>query len=250
MVDATRRFTSRVENYKLYRPGYPAALVEFLRRNCELSPAARIADVGSGTGLLSRVFLDAGFSVVGIEPNRAMREAGEPGALDATAEATTLPDKSIDLVVAGQAFHWFDPPRARTEWLRILRPPAYVALIWNERFDETPFMKELGAMIDRCAAARDGDGTIRKAGKDRIPGFFAPQPYRVEEFPNQQIFDFDALLGRVVSSSYLPNEGDADYAPLVADVREIFDRWQQAGTVQFEYRTRAYWGTLLPPLPH
>jgi SAM-dependent methyltransferase len=246
MVHATQRFSARACNYKRFRPGYPAALVDFLRENCPLEPNARIADVGSGTGLLSRVFLDAGFDVIGIEPNREMREAGEAGALDATAEATTLPESSIDLIVAGQAFHWFDPARTRVEWLRILRPPGPVALIWNERFDGTPFMREMGAMIDRYAAERDRDGAIREAGKGRIAGFFAPQPYSVEEFPNRQTFHYEALLGRIVSSSYLPNEGDPDYPALASEVREIFERWQQEGSVEFEYRTRVYWGRLKP----
>jgi hypothetical protein len=104
IIDATRRFSDRVTNYKRYRPGYPAAVVDFLKEKCDLTTDSGIADIGSGTVLLSRVFLDAGFRVIGVEPNREMREAGDMEAIDATAEATTLPDASIDLIVAGQAF--------------------------------------------------------------------------------------------------------------------------------------------------
>jgi SAM-dependent methyltransferase len=246
LPDPTTRFSSRVENYKRFRPGYPPALIDFLARECGLTAASRIADIGSGTGLLSRPFLDAGFSVVGIEPNCEMREAGEPGALDATAEATTLPDRSVDLIVAGQAFHWFDPARTRAEWVRILRPPGHVALIWNLRSESTPFLREYAAVVDRYAAARDPGGAIREAGSSRIAPFFSPQPCSVAEFPNRQTFDFEGLLGRVVSSSYLPNQGDPDYPALAGELRELFDRHQRAGAIDFEYRTRAWHGRLLP----
>ena len=242
----TSRFSSRVEKYKRFRPGYPPALIDFLARECGLTAASRIADIGSGTGLLSRAFLAAGFSVVGIEPNREMREAGESGALDATAEATTLPDRSIDLIVAGQAFHWFDPAPTRAEWVRILRPPGHVVLVWNERSRTTPFLREYAALVDTYAAARDPGGEIREAGKSRIAPFFAPQPCAVAEFPNRQTFDFEGLLGRVVSSSYLPNKGDPDYPTLVGELRELFDRHQRSGTIDFEYRTRAWYGRLAP----
>jgi SAM-dependent methyltransferase len=242
---STTRFSSRVENYKRFRPGYPAALIDFLARECSLTAASRIADIGSGTGLLSRPFLAAGFSVVGIEPNREMREAGEPGALDATAEATTLPGRSVDLIVAGQAFHWFDPAPTRAEWVRILRPPGHVALVWNERSDATPFLREYGVIVDRCADRRDPGGYVREAGRSRIAPFFAPQACSVAEFPNRQTFDFDGLLGRALSSSYLPNEGDPDHPALVRELRELFDRHQRSGTIDFEYRTRAWHGRLL-----
>jgi SAM-dependent methyltransferase len=243
-MDSTTRFSRRVENYKRYRPGYPAETASFLGRSCSLEPGAKIADIGSGTGLLSQVFVDAGYSVIGVEPNREMREASPFPAIDATAEVTTLPDSCVDLAVAGQAFHWFDPAPTRAEWLRILRPPAWVALIWNERFDGTPFMAELGAMIDRYALMRDADGTIREAGKGRIAGFFAPNGYEVTEFPNRQLFDFEALRGRVCSSSYLPDVGDPHYEPMAAELRQMFNRHERAGIVEFEYRTRIYHGCL------
>ncbi len=141
MIDPAQRFSSRVDNYIRYRPSYPAAIVDTLERECRLTPEWVIADVGAGPGNLTRLFLDNGARVVGVEPNREMREAGERllrgyptyTAIAATAEATTLADTSVDLVTAGQAFHWFDQTRARQEFARILRAPRWVALVWNER---------------------------------------------------------------------------------------------------------------------
>src|SRR5438552_740760 len=123
--DSTSRFSRRVANYVRYRPGYPGAVPELLAREVPLTPDSHIADIGSGTGLLSRAFLDAGFSVTGVEPNADMRGAGDYELADrsrfrsvaGTAEATTLPSSSFDLITAGQAFHWFDPVPTRAEWV-------------------------------------------------------------------------------------------------------------------------------------
>jgi SAM-dependent methyltransferase len=252
MTDSTTRFSDRVSNYVRFRPGYPAAVAELLCRECGLTEASRIADIGSGTGLLSRVFLDAGLDVTGVEPNREMREASDAflagyprfRSVDGRAEHTTLAGESVDLITAGQAFHWFDVEKTRREWERILRPGGTAALIWNERSAESPFMREVQAVTDTFAAARDPDGAIREAGRGRIAGFFAPAPFRVDYFPHWQLFDFEGLVGRIVSSSYLPMEGEPGHEEMCRDLARVFDRWQQAGRVAFQYRTRVYRGSI------
>jgi ubiquinone/menaquinone biosynthesis C-methylase UbiE len=140
MQDPTQRFSDRVENYVRYRPTYPQVVVETLAVECHLTTASIIADIGSGTGILTKLFLDNGNRVL-VEPNREMREAGERLLVDcagftsiaATAESTTLPDHSVDFVTAGQAFHWFDREKARAEFTRILKPGGWVVLVWNDR---------------------------------------------------------------------------------------------------------------------
>lgn len=252
--DSTERFSRRVGNYVRFRPGYPAEIVGLLRREYGLSETSQIADIGSGTGLLSRAFLDAGLSVTGVEPNREMRLAGDLllagyplfRSIDGRAEATTLPGGSIDLITAAQAFHWFDVETTRREWQRILRPDGAVALVWNHRFVESPFMREVESVTDRFASANDPDGAIREAGRSRIAGFFAPSPFRLDEFPNQQRFDFEGLRGRIASSSYLPMEGQPGYEEMSQDLARIFDRWQHGGFVTFEYRTKVFHGKLKP----
>ncbi len=251
-ADATTRFSTRVANYVRFRPGYPPALAQLLAREAALTPNSVIADIGSGTGLLSSAFLDAGHTVIGIEPNREMREAGDAllakyprfESREGNAEATTLPDHSIDLAIAGQAFHWFDVPKARQEWVRIFKPGAIAALIWNERHIETPFMQDVEAVINIYAAEMDGDGRIREAGRSRIPAFFGPSTYRLDEFPNAQQFGWEGLLGRIVSCSFLPDEGHRDYDRMSKDLKRVFESHQRSGEVRFDYQTKAWWGRL------
>lgn len=116
MADSAERFSGRVADYLKYRPGYPEELLAFLRSECGLVPGSVVADVGSGTGKLAELFLSGGNTVFGIEPNAEMRLAAERlfsgrsgfHSVAGRAEATTLPDSSVDLVAVGQAFHWFD----------------------------------------------------------------------------------------------------------------------------------------------
>ncbi len=252
MFDSTRRFSSRVDNYVRFRPGYPPGTVELLGREYGLAEGSEIADIGSGTGLLSRIFLDAGLAVTGVEPNREMRDAGDVllggygrfRSVEGTAEATTLADSSVDLITAAQAFHWFDVEATRREWLRVLRPDGAVALIWNERFIDTPFMREVEAITDKYAAAGDPDGKIREAGRGRIGDLFAPAPFRVDEFPNYQMFDFAGLAGRISSSSYLPMAGEPAHEEMLRELRLVFEKWQEAGSVRFLYRTKVFHGRL------
>lgn len=250
--DSTSRFSRRVADYARYRPGYPPGLVELLVREVTLTKESLIADIGSGTGLLSRVFLEAGYSVVGVEPNGDMRAAGDEQlaaypafrSVEGSADATTLPDGSCDLIAAGQAFHWFDPLPTRAEWVRILKPGGVVALIWNDRHLDNPFMREAEDIVDRYAKTLDAEGTIRESGRSRIAAFFAPASYRLDEFPNFQTFGLEGLIGRFASCSFLPREGDPAYDAMAGEFADLFHRRQRDGVVEFEYRTRLFWGRL------
>src|ERR1700712_2137458 len=150
MTDPTKRFSNRVENYVKFRPSYPPGVLGLLQDKCGLTPAARVADVGSGTGILTELLLQQGNKVFAVEPNPDMRAAAEVRlsrqqnftSVAGSAEATTLPDQSVELITAAQAFHWFDREKARGEFLRILTPGRWVALIWNDRHTEsTPFLR-------------------------------------------------------------------------------------------------------------
>ena len=156
--DPTQRFSSRVENYVRFRPGYPPAVLDVLRAECALTRDSVVADVGSGTGIFSEFLLGAGCTVLGVEPNDEMRRAAEGTlarqtrfrSVPGTAEATTLPERSVDLVTAAQAFHWFDRARTRAEFRRILKPRGWTALVWNDRqLDSTPFLRGYEALLQR-----------------------------------------------------------------------------------------------------
>jgi SAM-dependent methyltransferase len=247
----TERFSERAEHYRRYRPGYPAAAIDLLATHCGLAAGAVVADVGSGTGILSEQLLERGAEVIGIEPNDAMRTAAEQrlGAqarfrsVAAAAEATTLPAKSVDLWLAAQAFHWFDAARTRAEALRVLRAGRFAALLWNERPPEPgPFLEEYESLLRRHAveyttiAARRADEASMRA--------FLGESMQCARFPNQQRLDYAGLEGRLLSSSYAPPAGDPQHAPMMLGLRTLFYRYQQDGEIIFPYETRVYYAQL------
>ena len=251
MSDSTRRFSSRVENYVKYRPGYPPAVVDLLAAECGLHAGSVVADVGSGTGLLTELFLKHDARAYGVEPNREMREAGERRlrgyptftSVDGTAEATSLPDRSVDFVTAGQAFHWFDHARARVEFARVLRPGGWVVLVWNERRGATPFLAAYEQLLHEYAVDYAAINH-RQVGAEAIGAFFAPGSYTKATFENRQVFDFDGLAGRLLSSSYAPEPGHPRHVPMLGELRAIFAAHQRDGSVAFEYDTEVYYGRL------
>jgi ubiquinone/menaquinone biosynthesis C-methylase UbiE len=252
MTDSTTRFSNRVDAYIRYRPGYPREIIPLLERECGLTAEALVADVGSGTGILSEIFLEHGNRVYGVEPNREMREAGErllsgyPGfvSVEGRAEATTLADASGDLVTAGQAFHWFDRPVTRREFVRILRPGGWVVLVWNVRRKETtPFLRAyerllLTYSVDYEVVDHD------KVTDAVIAEFFRPSTVTLRSFENRQVFDYAGLEGRLLSSSYVPEAGHPNHAPMLGALRSIFVAHQEDGTVRFDYDTKVYFSHL------
>jgi SAM-dependent methyltransferase len=245
--EPTERFSSRVDNYARYRPGYPAPAIELLRARCGLVSGAVVADLGSGTGILTELLLKSGAQVYAVEPNAGMRAAAEAQlrsfprfhSIDGRAEATTLAAESVDLLVAGQAFHWFDALRARAEAQRVLRRGAWAALLWNERPPEaTPFLADYEALLKRCAAeyARI---TASRADAAAMRGFLG-EAMELATFPNQQILDFEGLKGRLLSSSYAPEPGSSEHEPMIAGLREVFDRHARGGYITLPYSTLVY----------
>jgi SAM-dependent methyltransferase len=206
--DPTKRFSSRVDAYVNYRPSYPEALIPWIERECGLTAQARIADIGSGTGILSRLFLDFGCHVFGVEPNADMRHAAERvlaaeprfHSVDGRAEATTLAEGSVDFVTAGQAFHWFDPAAARAEFRRILTPPGWVVLVWNERLVTPGFLTEYEDLLQRLSTDY-GRVDHRQVGAEAIGQFFGHEEWLSASFPNHQDLDWEGLRGRLLSSS-------------------------------------------------
>lgn len=252
MTDPTRRFTERVADYVRARPSYPPELLELLRESHGFDPSWAVADVGSGTGNLSGLFLDAGNRVYAVEPNAEMRGAAERrfagrsgfASVDGRAEQTGLAPASVDLVAAGQSFHWFDRLRAREEFLRILRPGRPVALIWNDWAVETaPFMRDYERLVRRYGTDYE---RVRGLWPDaaELARFFGAPGIEARVLPYRQIFDREGLRARLRSSSYVPAPGAPGHRELLAALDELFDRWQQDGRVTFEYRTRVWAGAL------
>jgi len=253
----TARFSDRVENYVRYRPGYPAEVLELLRDGCGLRPSHVVADVASGTGAFTRLLLENGNSVFAVEPNAAMREMGvrqleSLGSFQSnnrlvsvagTAEETTLRSASVDFVTAAQAAHWFALPRARAEFVRILRPDGWCVLIWNEReTTSTPFLREYEQLL--LTYGTDYKGVRHERTTAMIHEFFAPALSEERVFSLRQQFDYEGLAGRLWSSSYAPLEGHPSYAPMMQELQRIFRAHAEDGAVDFEYKTRVFYGHL------
>ncbi len=251
MPDNTQRFSNRVNDYVKYRPHYPASVIAYLEEQYHLDKNKKIADIGAGTGISSILFLDAGYHVAAVEPNDAMRmksiELLGPNknfeAINGKAEDTQLATHSIDLIVAGQAFHWFDVSPTKKEFKRILKPTGIVALIWNERQTQSPFEKLYEALIRKHGRDYVEVGH-RNIGPGNIADFFHPHPYDYKIFPNQQVFDFEGLKGRLLSSSYMPALHEPGYDEMIGELKILFDEYEQNNCITIHYETRVYSGRL------
>jgi SAM-dependent methyltransferase len=250
--NATTRFSSRVDDYIKYRPNYPIEIIDLLAEKCGLTPESVIADIGSGTGILTKLFLENGNPVAGVEPNRDMREAGEHHlaeyarftSVEGTSEATRLPANSMDFVVAGQAFHWFDQSKARLEFQRILKEPGWVSLIWNDRrTDSTPFLRDYEALLQEFGTDYNEINHKNVQDKAVFAAFFGAPPLEAA-FDNVQRFDLDGLMGRLNSSSYVPGRDDPRHAAMARRAQEIFAAHQKNGSIAFEYDTRVFYGEM------
>lgn len=251
-ADPTSRFSSRVADYVKYRPGYPEGVLRLLEEECGLKASSVVADVGSGTGILSELFLKNGNRVYGIEPNRGMREAGErmlaayPNftSVEGRAEATTLADASVDFVTAGQALHWFDLAAARREFVRVLGPGGWTVVVWNERRTEgTPFLEAYERLL--LTYGTDYREVAHKYADDSlIRPFFGADGVRLKTFENHQTFDFDGLKGRLMSASYVPEPGHENHEPMLRELAALFGEHSRGGRVRVEYDTMVYYGRL------
>ena len=253
-MDSKKRFSNRVDFYVRYRPTYPQALLAYLEASSALFPGATVADIGSGTGLSARLFLANGYKVYGVEPNGEMREASlaflaeylQYEAIAGAAEETTLPTDTIDLVVAGQAFHWFEVASFRAEVQRILRPGGQAALFWNDRpAAETPFLYAYEQLLKQYA--HNYAMVQHRHGKEeKLAIFFGPAGYQTATFENILTYDREALIGRALSSSYSPLEDDPDHPFFIQGLNDLFDRYQEEGVVAMPYQTIVYYGSLAP----
>lgn len=252
--DPKKRFSTRVENYIKYRPSYPQEIISFLKEKQILSSDSVIADIGSGTGILSELFLKEGNHVYGIEPNIDMRNAGETQlskysnfvSLEGSAENSLINSSSVDIITAGQAFHWFDLEKTRIEFLRILKPEGWVLLIWNRREKvNNEFLKEYEKFLLKYGTDYKAIEKI-KLDFDKFFGESeTDRKYKYKKFDNYQIFDYNGLKGRLFSTSYIPLEGHPTFNDMIIDLKKLYEKHQQNGLIKFEYKTEVIYGQLV-----
>jgi ubiquinone/menaquinone biosynthesis C-methylase UbiE len=247
LLDPTQRFSDRVDNYVKYRPTYPSAIMAYLRETIHLHRKQAIADIGSGTGIFAELFLKHGFKVTGVEPNQAMREAGEVHLRSyprfhsqaGTAEASGLAEDSVDLVTVAQAFHWMEPKETKKEFSRILRPEGHILLVWNLRLTDTPFLKALDEL--KRTIGKNYDAIRQNHGQESsVKAFFDPGKYLEKSFRHAQILGLEGLIGQTLSSSYMPLEGTAGYDEMMSQLADLFERYNENGQVNMEYETKLF----------
>ena len=248
----TTRFSNHVNNYLKYRPHYPSQIIDFLKTSFNFDTQQVVADVGSGTGFLTKLFLENGNTTYGIEPNEAMRKAGEYYlkdynnfiSINGTAEATTLPNHSIDLITVAQAFHWFDMPKAKQEFLRILKPNHQyrsILLIWNQRKHQaSAFMQAYLNFIEQFSTS-SRKITESRINKTVLTAFFGTPNYKIATFPNHQYFDLEGLKGRYLSSSYAFTKTHPQHDNAMKSLTTIFNAYQKKGKVSMIYKTYIYY---------
>ncbi len=251
MTNTTERFSNRVEDYVKYRPGYPPEVLRLFRNEMSLTPDSVVADIGSGTGISAKMFLENGNTVYAIEPNDPMRVASEEflagfakfHSVNGTAEKTTLPDGVADIVIAAQAFHWFRPDEARKEFQRILKKGGFAALIWNERqTDTTGFLREYEDLILKYG--RDYREVRHDKITDGLIRDFFQQDFNTAVFSNGQSLDLDGLKGRTLSSSYMPTRSDPLFQPMIVDLSALFAKHEEKGRIEVLYDTKVYYCAL------
>jgi ubiquinone/menaquinone biosynthesis C-methylase UbiE len=246
MKTSTARFSDRVEDYVKYRPHYPQQIIELLKNKIELNISSVIADIGSGTGISTGLFLNKGNKVFTVEPNNKMREAAELIYLkesnfisvNGTAENTNLEEHSIDIIICAQAFHWFNISETKNEFKRILKPTGHIVLIWNVRKEKDDFQNCYEMILK--SIPEYNDVKHRNISDKEIINFFAPKPMQKESVANFQTLNLNGLKGRLKSSSYCPTEGD-EYERLMHELDILFYKFEKDGIIKFEYETKVYY---------
>jgi SAM-dependent methyltransferase len=250
-ANPTGRFSDRVDTYVKHRPGYPEGLKRCLAETLGLAPGRTAGDVGAGTGIFSGFLLQAGYRVLGVEPNPPMRAAAEKAlagragyaSVAGTSEATTLPDQSVDFITAAQAFHWFEPAGTKREFRRVLKEGGPVVLIWNDRVTTGPFASDYEDVI-RSFSSDYSRVDHKNVTPGAIRDFLGSRDFGSCSFENFQTLDLAGLVGRLTSSSYAPNVGHPAYPAMIAELEKVFARHQNNGIIRIDYDTRVYHGTL------
>ena len=244
------RFTGLAEIYARCRPGYPDAAIEFIATQCGLKPGSLMVDVGAGTGIASRLFAERGVRVVGVEPNPNMRAEAEatdmpagvprPTYVAGRGEATGLESASADVVLAAQAFHWFEADAALAEFHRILKPAGWVVLMWNDHDAADPFTKAFDELILALPDAAAAE-LLRCPAGEVLFGSALFDRVECRRFPNEQILDEEGFIGRAFSASYAPREVAAAKS-YEAALRRLFTQYENRGQVALRYSTAVYVG--------
>lgn len=244
----TERFSGLAEVYAKSRPSYPVDAIAFILERCRLNAEGTLVDIGSGTGISSRLIAAQGPTVIGIEPNDDMRTQAESESLEienlsylkGTAEDTTLVDNVADAVLCAQAFHWFNAEAALNEFSRILKPGGWAVLMWNERDESDAFTKRYGDLLRELPETESVEVPRGRAGQALLDSqLFHGQELR--HYGNKQVVDRDGLIGRAFSASYAPKDKPGA-EQFTEKLKQLFAEFKENGVVSLIYKTSVYVG--------
>lgn len=241
-------FSKKADNYSKYRPDYPKEIINFLCQNIGLTQRSIIADIGSGTGISSKMFLENDNVVFGIEPNKEMRLTAEKylsryknfHSIVGSSEDTKLSDASIDIIISGQAFHWFEPEPTKKEFLRILKTEGVVVIFNNRRkVSDDKFMNRYRDLVKKYS-----QNTENTTKREDTFNFFYPSEVNKATFYNPQQFDLERLKGELLSYSNMPNEEDGVYDMMMVEIEDLWEQFNINGNITLEYETQLLYGKI------
>jgi ubiquinone/menaquinone biosynthesis C-methylase UbiE len=249
MEDFTQRFTGRADAYSKYRPTYPTRILGILKEKIAFDSSKIIADLGSGTGILSKLFLEHGNWVFGVEPNEDMRNKAEASlvgfskfiSVNGTAENTTLKDRSIDLISIGQALHWFDPVKSWKEFKRIVNENGWLCVVYNDRKSDSEVMRKYESIVKKYSRNRP---RMERIEGDVLSDFYPAWSFEKYLLSNDQVLDFEGLMGRLSSASYMPQPGDDEFLSVKEELKEMFDKDRVDDKITLFYETNVILGRI------
>ena len=248
-MDTVKVFSSKAEKFAKYRWCYAAEATETICRIAHISATSVIADVGSGTGILTGEFVDKVQRVYAVEPNPEMRQYAEKAlarhpafcSIDGLSNATTLPDRSVDLITVGQALHWFLPEATKQEFLRILKPGGWLAVLWKEGTDQA--MEEAMRSLFTEQYGWNTSGTKQKPDKP-TEFYYGGQDYLRMSYPQIIQESWEAFFGALCSSAFAPDEDNPLYPNLERAVQEVFNRFSTGGLITVKNATELCLGQI------
>lgn len=237
--------------YSQYRPTYPNQFISYIYLNADIRNQSIIADIGSGTGILTKQLLEQGNDVFAVEPNADMRNIAENNlenfknfySIEGTAENTTLKSQSIDVITVAQAFHWFDREKFKNECKRILKPNGKVILVWNSRDEKSEIVIENDRINRKYCHNFKGfsNGMKGAVGEGEFSDFFTNE-YDEKAFKNDIKFNCDGFIGRNLSASYALKENEKFYSEYISELKNLFNKYCTDGMLTMPNFTRCYIG--------
>lgn len=247
------RYSSKTDDYAKYRPNFPNEIVEFLYSNDFINSNSIIADIGSGTGRFTRLLLEKGNKVYGVERNDEMRAKAEQLlsqysnfiSIRGSAEETVLTDNTIDLITAAQAFHWFNKEKCLSEFKRIIKKNGKVLILWDDFLTNyNNFSIEYGKVLNKYRIVELGQMEKRFTRTEMISDFFRNNKYETLSFTHEIYQNFNSIKGGALSASFTPKPDEVNYKPFLLELQEVFEKFQSEGKVLTAFQTICYLGKI------